>query len=106
MVYEQPYGFASETSFTKSPLARTDRAFFVVCVKCTATNARLDQAEVDSLAQDTIPMSIHSQYPNLQTLYNPALFDQQKKKNLEKLSTESAERIDSLVRHYRLESDD
>jgi hypothetical protein len=103
MVYEQPDGFASEVSFTKAPLAAADRAFFLVCVKCTATSARLDPDEVRCLAQDTIPASIHSQYPDLKTLYNPALFEQQKKRNMEKLSSESAEKIDCLVRHYRLE---
>jgi hypothetical protein len=103
MVYEQPHGFASEISFTKSPLANDDRAFFLVCVKCTATNARLDQDQIDSLAQNTIPESIHSRYPDLKTFYNPAFFEQQKRRNMEMLSSESAEKIDCLVRHYTLE---
>jgi hypothetical protein len=104
MVYEQPRGFATEIALTKSPRAAGDRAFMLVCVKCTATNARLDPLEVQSLVENVIPTSIHSQYPNLQTLYDPALFDQQKRRNMESLSSESAERIDCLVRHYRLES--
>jgi len=104
MVYEQPHGFASEISFTKSPLASTDRAFFLVCTKCTATNSRLDPDEIQTLAENTIPKSIHSPYPPLQTLYNPALFEQQKQRNMEKLSSETAAKIDCLVRHYRLET--
>jgi len=104
IVYEQPHGFGSEISFTKAPLASIDRAFFLVCVKCTATSARLDPDQIGALAQNTIPRSIHALYPNLQTLYNPAHFEQQKRRNMETLSSESAEKIDCMVRHYRLES--
>jgi hypothetical protein len=104
MVYEERHGTGTEIASAKVPLASSDRAYLLVCAKCTATSATLDQTEVDSLSRDTIPKSIHSRYPNLQTFYNPAFFEQQKRRNLETLSTESAERIDSLVRHYRLES--
>jgi hypothetical protein len=104
MVYAEPPGFGSEISFINSSPDASDRAHSLVCVKCTATNATLDLEEIENLAQNTIPRSIHARYPDLQTLYNPALFEQQKRRNLEKLSSENAEKIDCLVRHYRLES--
>jgi hypothetical protein len=104
MVYEERHGNESDGSFTKSPPAGARPVFLLVCVKCTATSDRLDSKEVELLAQGTIPQSIHEQYPPLQTLYNPTHFDQQKRRNMEKMSSESAERIDCLVRHYQLES--
>jgi hypothetical protein len=101
LVYEQHDGLASGTKLSTRKL---ESQFLLVCVKCTATSARLTHGEVESLAQRTIPESIHSVYPHLRTLYDPAFFDLQKQRNLEALSPEAAERIDRYVRHYRLMS--
>jgi hypothetical protein len=103
MVYEERHGDESEESSTRPARGGSGTAFLLVCVKCTGTSSRLVSKEIELLAKGTIPQSIHAQYPPLQTFYNPALFDQQKRRNMEKMSSESAERIDCLVRHYTLD---
>lgn len=102
-VCEQPYGLAFKVPFMKSPLASTHKAYFAVCVGCVAVNGQFEVGDVDKLLRNIIPRSVHSLYPDIQALYNPALFDKWKQENLRKMSPKAAEEVDGLLRRYRLE---
>jgi hypothetical protein len=63
----------------------------------------LGAEEISKLTRHLIPRSVHSLYPDIQVLYNPALLDKWKQENLQKMSLKAAEQVDGFVRQYRLE---
>jgi hypothetical protein len=102
-ICEQPYGMAFKIPLMRSPLASTHKAYFVVCFGCTTVNGQLGAEEISKLTRHLIPRSVHSLYPDIQVLYNPALLDKWKQENLQKMSLKAAEQVDGFVRQYRLE---
>ena len=102
-ICEQPCGLAFKIPFMSSPLASTHKGYHIVCVGCTIINGQLEVGDVAKLTRNMIPKSIHSLYPAIQTLYNPALFDNWKQENMQKMDLKAADQVDGFVRHYRLE---
>jgi 6,7-dimethyl-8-ribityllumazine synthase len=102
---EQPSGLALIIPFTRRAIASTHKGYQVVCASCTVVNGRLERADVDKLASNTIPKSLWTDYPVLHDFYQPEFIEQSGQALFpEEPDGEGSKQAREWLSNYRLET--